>query len=156
MGKSRRGAVELSGQRLERGWGGGGGGIGEAGCWGVRRRLGGGPKGTGGWSFGRGLWWGGGEKVLGRKLKRCGGRMRKGKGSRNCEPRNPPKVDGTFITGTHLFSETFSKENSLKVLNGALQDGDVSLRITHCGVCYADVAWTRNLLNNSIYPVVPG
>ncbi|PKU77512.1 probable cinnamyl alcohol dehydrogenase 1 [Dendrobium catenatum] len=38
----------------------------------------------------------------------------------------------------------------------ALQDGDVSLRITHCGVCYADVVWTRNLLNNSIYPVVPG
>ncbi|XP_020577852.1 probable cinnamyl alcohol dehydrogenase 1 isoform X3 [Phalaenopsis equestris] len=38
----------------------------------------------------------------------------------------------------------------------ALQDGDVSLRITHCGVCYADVIWTRNQLNNSIYPVVPG
>nr|CAD1843549.1 unnamed protein product [Ananas comosus var. bracteatus] len=29
---------------------------------------------------------------------------------------------------------------------------DVSLRITHCGVCYADVAWTRNALHNSIYP----
>ncbi|CAA6673697.1 unnamed protein product [Spirodela intermedia] len=33
---------------------------------------------------------------------------------------------------------------------------DVSLRITHCGVCYADVIWTRNKLGNSIYPLVPG
>ncbi|XP_020083837.1 probable cinnamyl alcohol dehydrogenase 1 isoform X2 [Ananas comosus] len=33
---------------------------------------------------------------------------------------------------------------------------DVSLRITHCGVCYADVAWTRNALHNSMYPLVPG
>lgn len=33
---------------------------------------------------------------------------------------------------------------------------DVSVRITHCGVCYADVVWTRNKLGNSIYPVVPG
>ena len=33
---------------------------------------------------------------------------------------------------------------------------DVSIRITHCGVCYADVVWTRNILRNSMYPVVPG
>ncbi|XP_020577851.1 probable cinnamyl alcohol dehydrogenase 1 isoform X2 [Phalaenopsis equestris] len=38
----------------------------------------------------------------------------------------------------------------------ALRDGDVSLRITHCGVCYADVVFCRNEVNNSIYPVVPG
>lgn len=33
---------------------------------------------------------------------------------------------------------------------------DVSLRITHCGVCYADVAWTRNKQGHSKYPLVPG
>ncbi|KAG0474920.1 hypothetical protein HPP92_014606 [Vanilla planifolia] len=37
-----------------------------------------------------------------------------------------------------------------------LQAEDVSIRITHCGVCYADVIWTRNILKNSHYPVVPG
>ncbi|KVH98659.1 Alcohol dehydrogenase, C-terminal [Cynara cardunculus var. scolymus] len=33
---------------------------------------------------------------------------------------------------------------------------DVSLTITHCGVCYADVAWTRNVQGHSKYPLVPG
>ncbi|KAL6177746.1 hypothetical protein ACLB2K_049269 [Fragaria x ananassa] len=33
---------------------------------------------------------------------------------------------------------------------------DVSIRITHCGVCYADVSWTRNKLGDSKYPLVPG
>ncbi|KAI8013408.1 putative cinnamyl alcohol dehydrogenase 1 [Camellia lanceoleosa] len=33
---------------------------------------------------------------------------------------------------------------------------DVSLKITHCGVCYADVIWTRNKHGDSKYPVVPG
>uniref|UniRef100_A0A0C9RTY8 TSA: Wollemia nobilis Ref_Wollemi_Transcript_13218_1331 transcribed RNA sequence n=1 Tax=Wollemia nobilis TaxID=56998 RepID=A0A0C9RTY8_9CONI len=33
---------------------------------------------------------------------------------------------------------------------------DVSFKITHCGVCYADVAWTRNKRGDSRYPVVPG
>ncbi|KAK9145917.1 hypothetical protein Sjap_005820 [Stephania japonica] len=33
---------------------------------------------------------------------------------------------------------------------------DVSLKITHCGICYADVVWTRNKLGDSKYPVVPG
>nr|XP_043635806.1 probable cinnamyl alcohol dehydrogenase 1 [Erigeron canadensis] len=33
---------------------------------------------------------------------------------------------------------------------------DVSLTITHCGVCYADVAWTRNIQGHSKYPLVPG
>ncbi|CAN6466147.1 unnamed protein product [Victoria cruziana] len=33
---------------------------------------------------------------------------------------------------------------------------DVSLRITHCGVCFADVAWTRNKVGDSVYPLVPG
>ncbi|XP_057510509.1 probable cinnamyl alcohol dehydrogenase 1 [Actinidia eriantha] len=35
-------------------------------------------------------------------------------------------------------------------------DDDISLSITHCGVCYADVAWTRNKLGHSKYPLVPG
>ncbi|KAJ3678451.1 hypothetical protein LUZ60_002254 [Juncus effusus] len=33
---------------------------------------------------------------------------------------------------------------------------DISIKITHCGVCYADVHWTRNNFNNSMYPLVPG
>lgn len=33
---------------------------------------------------------------------------------------------------------------------------DVSVKITHCGICYADVAYTRNKRKNSVYPVVPG
>ncbi|KAF8010251.1 hypothetical protein BT93_J1016 [Corymbia citriodora subsp. variegata] len=32
---------------------------------------------------------------------------------------------------------------------------DVSVKITHCGVCYADVAYTRNKRKNTVYPVVP-
>ncbi|KAG7956064.1 hypothetical protein I3843_11G105800 [Carya illinoinensis] len=33
---------------------------------------------------------------------------------------------------------------------------DVSIRITHCGVCYADATSTRNQHGNSKYPLVPG
>ncbi|KAL3741675.1 hypothetical protein ACJRO7_017184 [Eucalyptus globulus] len=33
---------------------------------------------------------------------------------------------------------------------------DVSVKITHCGVCYADVLYTRNKLKHSKYPMVPG
>ncbi|KAG7035534.1 putative cinnamyl alcohol dehydrogenase 1 [Cucurbita argyrosperma subsp. argyrosperma] len=35
-------------------------------------------------------------------------------------------------------------------------DDDVSITITHCGICYADVLWTRNKLGDSKYPLVPG
>ncbi|KAL5848657.1 hypothetical protein ACOSQ3_006708 [Xanthoceras sorbifolium] len=38
----------------------------------------------------------------------------------------------------------------------AVGDDDVSLKITHCGICYGDVIYTRNKLGGSIYPVVPG
>ncbi|KAI8013404.1 putative cinnamyl alcohol dehydrogenase 1 [Camellia lanceoleosa] len=38
----------------------------------------------------------------------------------------------------------------------AVGSDDVSLKITHCGVCYADVVWTKNKLGDSKYPVVPG
>ncbi|XP_017697381.1 putative cinnamyl alcohol dehydrogenase 4 isoform X2 [Phoenix dactylifera] len=33
---------------------------------------------------------------------------------------------------------------------------DVRIKITHCGVCYADVIWTRNMAGDSKYPLVPG
>lgn len=33
---------------------------------------------------------------------------------------------------------------------------DVSIKIAFCGVCYADVAWTRNIIGTSKYPLVPG
>ncbi|KAJ7952225.1 putative Alcohol dehydrogenase [Quillaja saponaria] len=38
----------------------------------------------------------------------------------------------------------------------ALRSRDVSIKITHCGVCYADVVWTRNKHGDSKYPLVPG
>ncbi|KAJ4773404.1 cinnamyl-alcohol dehydrogenase [Rhynchospora pubera] len=33
---------------------------------------------------------------------------------------------------------------------------DVSIKILYCGVCYADVKWTRNKIGDSKYPLVPG
>ncbi|KAF4396138.1 hypothetical protein G4B88_020775 [Cannabis sativa] len=33
---------------------------------------------------------------------------------------------------------------------------DVSITITHCGICYADVVWTRNKHGDSKYPVIVG
>ncbi|GJN05439.1 hypothetical protein PR202_ga23064 [Eleusine coracana subsp. coracana] len=44
----------------------------------------------------------------------------------------------------------------LPYVSRSVQSGDVSLKITHCGVCYADVIWTRNMHNDSKYPLVPG
>ncbi|KAH8494695.1 hypothetical protein H0E87_021188 [Populus deltoides] len=38
----------------------------------------------------------------------------------------------------------------------ALGKDDVSLKITHCGVCYADVIWSKNKHGDSCYPLVPG
>ncbi|CAI9769413.1 unnamed protein product [Fraxinus pennsylvanica] len=38
----------------------------------------------------------------------------------------------------------------------AVGSDDVSLDIAYCGVCYADVAWTRNKMGHSKYPLVPG
>ncbi|XP_044487696.1 probable cinnamyl alcohol dehydrogenase 1 [Mangifera indica] len=37
-----------------------------------------------------------------------------------------------------------------------LGNDDISLTITHCGVCYADVSWSRNKLGDTKYPLVPG
>ncbi|KAL6544008.1 cinnamoyl-Coa reductase [Orobanche gracilis] len=33
---------------------------------------------------------------------------------------------------------------------------DISVTILYCGVCYADVVWTRNKFGHSNYPLVPG
>uniref|UniRef100_A0A803LHQ5 Enoyl reductase (ER) domain-containing protein n=1 Tax=Chenopodium quinoa TaxID=63459 RepID=A0A803LHQ5_CHEQI len=38
----------------------------------------------------------------------------------------------------------------------AVAADDVSVKITHCGVCYADVSWAKNLPGDTKYPVVPG
>ncbi|XP_065871515.1 probable cinnamyl alcohol dehydrogenase 1 isoform X1 [Euphorbia lathyris] len=40
--------------------------------------------------------------------------------------------------------------------SGSVGGDDVSLKITHCGICYADVIWSRNMHENSKYPMVPG
>ncbi|GAB2221867.1 hypothetical protein Droror1_Dr00013058 [Drosera rotundifolia] len=33
---------------------------------------------------------------------------------------------------------------------------DVSIKITHCGLCNGDVLWSRNEFGDAIYPMVPG
>ncbi|GLU17644.1 hypothetical protein SLE2022_340030 [Rubroshorea leprosula] len=38
----------------------------------------------------------------------------------------------------------------------AIGADDISLKITHCGVCYADVIWSRNKHGDTRYPFVPG
>ncbi|XP_021812533.1 probable cinnamyl alcohol dehydrogenase 1 [Prunus avium] len=38
----------------------------------------------------------------------------------------------------------------------SLQNDDVSVKITHCGICYADVLFPRNKHGNANYPMVPG
>ncbi|XVF51152.1 hypothetical protein PTKIN_Ptkin04bG0161500 [Pterospermum kingtungense] len=43
-----------------------------------------------------------------------------------------------------------------KFTRRALGRDDISIKITHCGVCYADVIWSRNIVGDSKYPLVPG
>ncbi|KAK2966597.1 hypothetical protein RJ640_025282 [Escallonia rubra] len=38
----------------------------------------------------------------------------------------------------------------------AVGSDDVWVKITHCGVCYADVAFPRNKIGDAKYPMVPG
>ncbi|GAB4831054.1 cinnamoyl-Coa reductase [Ancistrocladus abbreviatus] len=38
----------------------------------------------------------------------------------------------------------------------AVGNDDVSIKITHCGVCYADIFWPRNYHGQAHYPMVPG
>ncbi|CAI9101700.1 OLC1v1039089C1 [Oldenlandia corymbosa var. corymbosa] len=37
-----------------------------------------------------------------------------------------------------------------------VREDDVLLDIAYCGVCYADVIWSRNFMGHSKYPLVPG
>ncbi|KAK9924301.1 hypothetical protein M0R45_032681 [Rubus argutus] len=37
-----------------------------------------------------------------------------------------------------------------------VQAEDVSIKITHCGICHADVGWPRNKTGDATYPMVPG
>ncbi|XP_058105134.1 probable cinnamyl alcohol dehydrogenase 1 isoform X2 [Magnolia sinica] len=48
------------------------------------------------------------------------------------------------------------KKRNMSFPNMVLGCDDVSLKITHCGVCYADVIWARNQHGDSKYPLVPG
>ncbi|KAJ6376668.1 hypothetical protein OIU76_025759 [Salix suchowensis] len=41
-------------------------------------------------------------------------------------------------------------------LREALGKDDVSLKITHCGICYADAVMSKNKYGDSRYPLVPG
>lgn len=43
-----------------------------------------------------------------------------------------------------------------KFTRRALGVDDVSITILYCGMCYADVIWTRNKMGHSKYPLVPG
>ncbi|GAV89271.1 ADH_zinc_N domain-containing protein/ADH_N domain-containing protein [Cephalotus follicularis] len=38
----------------------------------------------------------------------------------------------------------------------AVGEDDVSIKITHCGICYADVLYTRSKFGEPRYPLVPG
>lgn len=62
----------------------------------------------------------------------------------------------TFPLVVLLIVCKLSSTHILGILYRALGSDDVSLNITHCGVCYADVVWTRNKFGDSKYPVVPG
>nr|AFK34544.1 unknown [Lotus japonicus] len=46
--------------------------------------------------------------------------------------------------------------SAYKFSRRALGNDDVYVKITHCGVCYADVIWTKNTFGDSKYPLVPG
>lgn len=48
----------------------------------------------------------------------------------------------------HLVPFKFKRRNS--------GPDDVVFRVTHCGICYAEVVWTKNFLGDVKYPVVPG
>ncbi|KAI5340009.1 hypothetical protein L3X38_019283 [Prunus dulcis] len=43
-----------------------------------------------------------------------------------------------------------------KFIRKAVQSDDVSVKITHCGVCYAEVVFPRNKHGDATYPFVPG
>ncbi|CAI9101701.1 OLC1v1039090C1 [Oldenlandia corymbosa var. corymbosa] len=55
------------------------------------------------------------------------------------------------------YAFTRSSENSKhSKLNRSAREDDVVLDIKYCGVCHADVVWTKNYHGRTKYPVVPG
>ena len=48
------------------------------------------------------------------------------------------------------------KNEPWEILFRAVGSDDISIKITHCGICYADVVSTRNKYGDSMYPLVPG
>lgn len=61
-----------------------------------------------------------------------------------------------FLKKPHYYNFFFFIIPKLTILNRAIGAYDVSINIAFCGVCYADVAWTRNKMGTSKYPLVPG
>ncbi|KAK2643888.1 hypothetical protein Ddye_019083 [Dipteronia dyeriana] len=57
-----------------------------------------------------------------------------------------------FTTDRHRFDD----EGNIAASCRAVGSEDVSLKITHCGVCYSDVIYSKNKHGDSMYPVVPG
>ncbi|KAK8502417.1 hypothetical protein V6N13_130540 [Hibiscus sabdariffa] len=58
-----------------------------------------------------------------------------------------------LLSFTFQVTANFTEQNNIF---RPLGSDDVSIKITHCGICYADVIRTRNLHGDSKYPVVPG
>ncbi|XP_044346371.1 probable cinnamyl alcohol dehydrogenase 1 [Triticum aestivum] len=79
-----------------------------------------------------------------------------------CFSRSPSEVAGMAAESESCNCSAWAANDPSGVLSPhsfnrrAARHDDVSLRITHCGVCYADVQWTRNLHHDSVYPLVPG
>uniref|UniRef100_A0A0D9XIG5 cinnamyl-alcohol dehydrogenase n=1 Tax=Leersia perrieri TaxID=77586 RepID=A0A0D9XIG5_9ORYZ len=74
-------------------------------------------------------------------------------GSGNCDAW--AARDPCGILSPYKFDRSSYELSVTWFITRTVQSDDVSSRITHCGD-YADVAWTRNILNNSMYPLVPG
>ena len=60
-------------------------------------------------------------------------------------------VPGWFASDSIYFEVSWSP--GFKTLYRAIGSEDVSLDIAYCGVCYADVVWTRNKTGYARYPV---
>ncbi|KAF6148092.1 hypothetical protein GIB67_024267, partial [Kingdonia uniflora] len=54
----------------------------------------------------------------------------------------------SYLNG--ILEET-AKSLTSKTTYRDTESDDVSLTITHCGICYADVAWAKNIPRNTIY-----
>ncbi|CAK9153797.1 unnamed protein product [Ilex paraguariensis] len=66
--------------------------------------------------------------------------------------------DSSGFLSPYKFPRRFADpfDSGYKPQYRAVGDDDVLLTITHCGVCYADVLWSRNKFGDAMYPMVPG